>query len=245
LPFPAPLPVELPTVSVVSRDGALPPSLTPFVPRVVSRDLRAVASSDDVAVLYGDGFGGEVGRLQRLLGRGMPAVMVVSLSLDPRDVVEAFDNGVTSYLVVSEVPAFCVVDAAVRAAEGQSSLSPGAVVVLMSHMRQLSVVAAPEGEAAGEAAGSPGGLTPRECQIMELLVAGHTVAEIAGHLRLTNKTVRNNLTNIYAKLRVRRQSEAILLWLGHQHRPDAPQRYDEPRFVPRLSPLRQVSPQAL
>jgi len=58
-------------------------------------------------------------------------------------------------------------------------------------------------------------LTPRERQIMELLVTGHTVGEIAGRLRRTRKTVRNNLSTIYAKLRVRGQSEAILLWLGH------------------------------
>jgi DNA-binding NarL/FixJ family response regulator len=63
-------------------------------------------------------------------------------------------------------------------------------------------------------------LTTRERQIMELLVIGHTITEIAGHLTLTGKTVRNNLSNIYAKLQVRRQSEAILLWLRYQPQPE-------------------------
>ncbi|MFI6956500.1 LuxR C-terminal-related transcriptional regulator [Nocardia sp. NPDC050408] len=57
-------------------------------------------------------------------------------------------------------------------------------------------------------------LTGREQQIMALLAAGNNVAEIAGQLFLAQKTVRNNLTRIFAKLQVRGQTEAILKWHG-------------------------------
>jgi DNA-binding NarL/FixJ family response regulator len=235
-------PVHLPRVVVITRDGTLPPSLTPFAPRLVSDSLTAVDPSDEVVILYGHRRAADITTLRRMLGRRLPAVLIASPSLDHDDVIAAFDNGVTSYLVVHEVPENCMVDAAVRSAEGQSLMSPSVIMVLMSHLRQLSLVPDPEPEPQPAVTSE---LTPRECQVMELLVAGHTIAEIADYLRLTSKTVRNNLSNIYGKLRVRRQSEAILLWLGHQHKPGEPKRYNEARFVPDLSPLRHYSPQAL
>jgi DNA-binding NarL/FixJ family response regulator len=252
MPCTATSPVNLPTVALISGDGALPPSLTPFAPRRVGRDLSVVDTDDEVVILYGCGRADDITALRRMFGRRLPGVLMVSPELDRDDVVEAFDNGATGYLIVGEVPEFCMVDAAVRTAEGQSIMSPSVIMVLMSHLRDmspapisdlspvaLSSVAEPQIDVTGE-------LTPRECQVMELLVSGHTIAEIAGHLRLTSKTVRNNLSNIYAKLQVRRQSEAILLWLGHQqHRPGVPKNYNEPRYVPQLSPLRHYAPQAL
>lgn len=60
-------------------------------------------------------------------------------------------------------------------------------------------------------------LTRREHQIMSLVVEGHTTAEIAGRLRLRVKTVRNNLTSIYAKLQVRGMTEAAIAWLSAPH----------------------------
>lgn len=67
-------------------------------------------------------------------------------------------------------------------------------------------------------------LTSRERQIMDFLATGHTIPEIANQFGVARKTVRNNLGNIYVKLQVPRQSEAILLWLGHMPRqsPSAP-----------------------
>jgi DNA-binding NarL/FixJ family response regulator len=43
-------------------------------------------------------------------------------------------------------------------------------------------------------------LSPRERQVMELLTRGYGVSEIGQRLNLSEKTVRNNLSNIYAKL---------------------------------------------
>lgn len=57
-------------------------------------------------------------------------------------------------------------------------------------------------------------LTHRERDIMNLLVTGRCVREIAEALSIGDKTVRNHLSNIYRKLGVRRQSEALLQWLS-------------------------------
>jgi len=50
---------------------------------------------------------------------------------------------------------------------------------------------------------------------MNLLADGHAVADIAAQLQVTAKTVRNNLTKIFAKMGVHRQQDAILVWLGY------------------------------
>jgi len=46
------------------------------------------------------------------------------------------------------------------------------------------------------------------------LSTGLGAQEIGLRLRLSEKTVRNNLSNIYAKLDVRGGTEAVLRWLG-------------------------------
>ncbi|MEV0735341.1 LuxR C-terminal-related transcriptional regulator [Streptomyces sp. NPDC050549] len=57
-------------------------------------------------------------------------------------------------------------------------------------------------------------LSPREQQIMELLSTGLGARQIGQRLRLSEKTVRNNLSNIYAKLDARSGTDAVLRRLG-------------------------------
>lgn len=53
-------------------------------------------------------------------------------------------------------------------------------------------------------------LTVREREILELIARGRANAEIAKHLSLSEKTVRNNISNIFAKLQVADRSQAIV-----------------------------------
>src|SRR5690606_13844573 len=59
-------------------------------------------------------------------------------------------------------------------------------------------------------------LTPREKQILELLVKGSLYKEIAWELGLGVETVRTHLHNIYGKLHVRTRTEAVVKYLGRQ-----------------------------
>jgi len=59
-------------------------------------------------------------------------------------------------------------------------------------------------------------LTPREKQILELLVNGSLYKEIAWDLGIGVETVRTHLNNIYAKLHVRTRTEAVVKYLGHR-----------------------------
>ncbi len=53
-------------------------------------------------------------------------------------------------------------------------------------------------------------LTPREREILELIAAGRSNAQIASALFLAPKTVRNNVSNVFAKLQVADRSAAIV-----------------------------------
>lgn len=53
-------------------------------------------------------------------------------------------------------------------------------------------------------------LTAREREILELLAAGRSNQQIASALYLSPKTVRNNVSNVFAKLQVADRAEAIV-----------------------------------
>ncbi len=50
----------------------------------------------------------------------------------------------------------------------------------------------------------------RERGILEHLARGHSNIEIARHLSLSPKTVRNNLSTVFAKLQVRDRAHAVI-----------------------------------
>jgi DNA-binding NarL/FixJ family response regulator len=52
-------------------------------------------------------------------------------------------------------------------------------------------------------------LSEREHEVLVLIARGHSNAEIAARLHISGKTVRNHITNIFAKLRVANRGEAI------------------------------------
>jgi pimeloyl-ACP methyl ester carboxylesterase/DNA-binding CsgD family transcriptional regulator len=54
-------------------------------------------------------------------------------------------------------------------------------------------------------------LTPRERDIVELIAQGRDNAQIAAQLGLSEKTVRNHITSVFAKLEVENRGQAIVL----------------------------------
>jgi DNA-binding NarL/FixJ family response regulator len=56
------------------------------------------------------------------------------------------------------------------------------------------------------------GLSARESQIMTLIAEGHSNGQIAAQLVLAEKTVKNHVNRIYAKLGVGSRSAAISQW---------------------------------
>ena len=58
------------------------------------------------------------------------------------------------------------------------------------------------------------GLSAREIEVMSLIAGGHTNGEIAAHLFLAEKTVKNHVRRIYSKLGVPNRPAAIAHWLA-------------------------------
>jgi len=53
-------------------------------------------------------------------------------------------------------------------------------------------------------------LTTREREVFELLVQDKTTKEIAGQLFISEKTVRNHISNVMQKLGVKGRSQAVV-----------------------------------
>jgi DNA-binding NarL/FixJ family response regulator len=63
-------------------------------------------------------------------------------------------------------------------------------------------------------------LSSREAEVMDLIAAGHTNGQIAASLVLTEKTVKNHVNRLYAKLGAGSRADAIARWTaGHGARP--------------------------
>ncbi|MCL5267035.1 MAG: LuxR C-terminal-related transcriptional regulator [Bacteroidetes bacterium] len=60
------------------------------------------------------------------------------------------------------------------------------------------------------------GLSERELKILELLAEGETRGQIGSSLNISVHTVGTHLTNVYRKLGVRNQAQAVAKWLRHK-----------------------------
>ncbi|ADG89382.1 hypothetical protein TBS_34180 [Thermobispora bispora] len=63
-------------------------------------------------------------------------------------------------------------------------------------------------------------LSKRETEVMELIASGHSNGEIARRLFLSEKTVKNHVNRIYAKLGVRSRTSAIGRWRATAGEPE-------------------------
>jgi DNA-binding NarL/FixJ family response regulator len=127
-------------------------------------------------------------------------VLVLTMFEDDESVFAAMRAGARGYLVKgADSPDVWRAIAAV--AGGEAIFGPGVAERVLGYLvRPLSArddVVFPE-------------LTDRERGVLELLAAGHGNADIARRLSVSPKTVRNNVSSIFAKLQVADRSEAIV-----------------------------------
>lgn len=53
-------------------------------------------------------------------------------------------------------------------------------------------------------------LTPRETEIFELLILSNSTTDIAEELEISEKTVRNHISNVMQKLEVKTRYQAVI-----------------------------------
>jgi DNA-binding NarL/FixJ family response regulator len=78
--------------------------------------------------------------------------------------------------------------------------------------RAGDVQESPRGHDTSGRAADPHALSAREIEVMSLIADGQTNGEIAAHLFLAEKTVKNHVRRIYSKLGVGSRPAAIAYW---------------------------------
>ncbi|MGI5243616.1 response regulator [Dactylosporangium sp. CA-139066] len=126
-------------------------------------------------------------------------VVVLTMSEDDGTVFSAVRAGARGYLVKGAEQ-----EEIVRAI---NTVASGGAVFGATLARRIAEFFAAGPPAATEAFPE---LTAREREILELLAAGRSNAQIAQALFLSQKTVRNNVSNVFAKLQVADRAEAIV-----------------------------------
>jgi DNA-binding NarL/FixJ family response regulator len=119
-------------------------------------------------------------------------VLVLTTYDTDSHVLPAIEAGATGYLL-KDAPRDELLRAVRAAARGEAVLAPSVAAVLMSRVRRPS----------------PGPLSPREVEVLQLVAAGATNREAAAKLFLTEATVKSHLLNIYAKLGVNDRAAAV------------------------------------
>jgi DNA-binding NarL/FixJ family response regulator len=161
----------------------------------------------DVVVLRCEDMADALPRLLDAMGERSAPVIVLSPVWDVAQVVDLLRRGVVGYLVDGDY-CTCMLNAAITGApRGQMYLSPLASAALRERIQQMT-------DRSGGVERLRARLAPREQQIMSLLSCGFAAPEIGQRLSLSEKTVRNYLSNIYAKLDARGSVDAVLMWLG-------------------------------
>ena len=144
----------------------------------------------------------------RLIRKQWPEIQIIALtSFQERELVrEALQAGAISYLL-KNVSAADLAAAIREAHAGRSTLAPEAVQALIQENTQSAAVARDLPETFG--------LTPRECEVLALMVEGLSNPDIAERLVVSRSTAKAHVSNILSKLGVSNRAEAIALALQH------------------------------
>src|SRR3954454_3783304 len=129
-----------------------------------------------------------------------PQLPIVMLTMHGEQALrhEAIQAGASAFLT-KDCSMQEVVDTVVKTAGGDIAFSTGIAAAILHELGQAP---------AAERTESP--LTPREEEILQLIADGRSTTEVADHLYISQKTVKNHLASIYAKLDARDRTQAVL-----------------------------------
>lgn len=182
-------------IDVVGEAGTAEQALTrgpALRPHVAVLDVR-LPDSDGVTVC-------------RELRSRMPELACLMLTSfdDDEALLDAIMAGASGY-VLKQIKGSDLISAVRTVAAGQSMLDPATTARLMGSLR------APESQEEDRGQSAFADLSPRERDILELIGEGLTNQEIGKRLYLSEKTVKNHISRLLAKLGVERRVQAAVL----------------------------------
>jgi two-component system response regulator DevR len=159
---------------------------------------RIPALKPDVAILdvrLPDGSGVEVCREVRSADPNIVCVMLTSYA-DDEALIASIMAGAAGY-VLKQIGSIDLLDTIRRAGAGESLLDPALTDRVIDRLR--------DGPAVDPRLAS---LTPQERRILDLIAEGNTNRQIAEEMYLAEKTVKNYVSNLLAKLGMERRTQA-------------------------------------
>jgi two-component system response regulator DevR len=189
-----------PDIAVIGEAGTVEQAL-----------VRVPALRPQVAVLdvrLPDGDGVTVCRELRSRMPELACLMLTSFD-DEEALLDSIMAGASGY-VLKQIQGSDLVSAVRTVARGQSLLDPSATAKLMARLRQ-GREPEPEPDALP-------GLTEREREILALIGEGLTNRQIGQRLYLAEKTVKNHISRLLAKLGVERRIQAAVIATQAQDR---------------------------
>lgn len=155
------------------------------------------------------GMGG-IEATRAIVGRA-PHVGVIALTMfeDDETVFAALKAGARGY-VLKDAGRGMLLRAIRAVAGGEALLGPAIARRVLDHVAGPGSAGHSTATAASVRLESVEGLTPRELEVVRLITQGLRNREIAERLSISEKTVGNHISNIFAKLQVRDRAEAIV-----------------------------------
>lgn len=134
----------------------------------------------------------------------LPDIGIIALTIHDQEeyIMEMIHNGIAAYLL-KDISPDQLINTILQVAEGKSFISPSLTAKIFSQINKLSTTRHLEQK--------PHGLTDRELEVLRLLANGDSNKIIALKLYISEKTVKNHLTNIFQKLNVTDRTQAALL----------------------------------
>jgi DNA-binding CsgD family transcriptional regulator len=124
-----------------------------------------------------------------------------------RELGAPFDEAML--LLTADTPSEAAINCAIKIAERTGAHAIGRRARAIA--RELGVRGVKRG-AYGAAKGNALGLTARELQMLDLLIAGHSNKEIASKLSRSLRTVEHHISALYGKLGAKSRVDAIRIW---------------------------------
>ncbi|MDQ3107442.1 MAG: response regulator transcription factor [Actinomycetota bacterium] len=158
-----------------------------------------------VAVVVVDEVDEETTRVVRAIQRqeGIPRVVLVVTRLDDAGMMAGVEAGACALLRRSEALPERLVEAIQSAATGDGSVPADLLGRLLEHVGRLQRhVLTPRGL-------TMSGLSEREIEVLRLVADGLDTAEIAGSLAYSERTIKNIIHDVTARLNLRNRSHAV------------------------------------
>lgn len=134
-------------------------------------------------------------------------IILCTASIDKSEIVTALQLGAHG-IVLKQSASDVLFKAIDTAQEGHFWVGRKRVTDLASTLRELAETGAPPTR-------KQFGLTPRELEIISVIIGGYSNGDIAQRFAISEKTVKHHLTNIFDKLGVSNRLELALFALHH------------------------------